>query len=159
MQYLINAEDCPKEPVWVSGYIMGAAKSSMSNIVSVQGEDLQATNIVLADDAAETSGANMIPVQLPTNKDESKDIRGKLNLVDHFDNLGKQVWVLGTIEKYFSVAGVKNVTDYSLDGESTFVNAVKADAAKAAIYNIAGQRVSAVGKGLYVVGDKKVLAE
>ena len=159
VQYLINAEDCPKEPVWVSGYIMGAAKSSMSNIVSVQGEELQATNIVLADDAAETSGANMIPVQLPFNKDESKNIRGKLNLVDNFDNLGKQVWVLGTIEKYFSVAGVKNVTDYSLDGESTFVNAVKADATKAAIYNIAGQRVSAVGKGLYVVGDKKVLAE
>ena len=131
----------------------------MSNIVSVQGEELQATNIVLADDAAETSGANMIPVQLPFNKDESKNIRGKLNLVDNFDNLGKQVWVLGTIEKYFSVAGVKNVTDYSLDGESTFVNAVKADATKAAIYNIAGQRVSAVGKGLYVVGDKKVLAE
>ncbi len=160
VQHLNGTEDCPTEAVWVTGYIVGAAKSSMSKIINQQGEDLQATNIVLADEATEESTAQMIPVQLTTNKDESKDIRSKLNLVDHFDYLGKQVWVFGTIENYFSVAGVKNVTDYSLDGESTGVNAV-ADDAKAAgrIYNIAGQRVSAIGKGFYIVGDKKVLSE
>ncbi len=160
VQYLINQEDCPTEAVWVTGYIMGAAKSTMGKVVKEQGEDLQNTNIVLAEDVNEESTAKMIPVQLPTNKDESKDIRAQLNLVDHFDYLGKQVWVLGTIEKYFSVAGVKNLTDYSLDGESTGVGAVADDAkADGRIYNIAGQRVNAVGKGLYIVGDKKVLSE
>lgn len=160
VQYLINQEDRPTEAVWVTGYIMGAAKSTMNNVVKEQSEDLQATNIVLAEDANEESNAKMIPVQLSANKDQSKDIRSQINLVDHFDYLGKQIWVLGKIEKYFSVAGVKDVTDYSLDGESTGVNAVADDAkADGRIYNIAGQRVSAVGKGLYIVGTKKVLSE
>lgn len=160
VQYLLTQEDCPKEAVWVTGYIMGAAKSSMKNVVKEQGDDLAATNIVLADDADEDDNAKMVPVQLPYNEDETKDVRSKLNLVDHFDYLGKQVWVFGTIEKYFSVPGVKNVTDYSLDGESTGLHAVADDAkADGPIYNIAGQRVSAVGKGLYIVGTKKVLSE
>ena len=159
VQYLINQEDCPKDPVWVKGFIMGAAKSTMNNIIKEQGDDLQVSNIVLADDAAEAASANMIPVQLASTNEVTKNVRANLNLVDNFENLGKEVWVFGTIEKYFSVPGVKNTSDYSFEGQSTGVNAIKADAENANIYTIAGQRVNAVGKGLYIVGNKKVLAE
>lgn len=150
--YLYSSNEAPAEAVWVKGTIIGAAKSTMNNIVKEQGEDLQAANIVLADAADETTAAKMIPVQLPAGK-----VRDALNLVDNFDNLNKNVCVYGTIEKYFTVAGVKSVTDYSMDGITTAISTVEATAAQGAIYTIAGQRIQHINHaGLYIVGGKKV---
>lgn len=155
VQYLYSSNEAPTEAVWVKGTIIGAAKSTMSNIVKEQGEDLQAANIVLADDADETSSAKMIPVQLPTGK-----VRDALNLVDNFGNLGKNVCVYGTIEKYFTVAGVKGVSDYSLDGIVTAIDKVETTTAQGAIYTIAGQRINHINHaGIYVVGGKKVVVK
>ena len=150
--YLYSSNEAPAEAVWVKGTIIGAAKSTMNNIVKEQGEDLQPANIVLADAADETTAAKMIPVQLPAGK-----VRDALNLVDNFDNLNKNVCVYGTIEKYFTVAGVKGVTDYSMDGITTAISTVEATAAQGAIYTIAGQRIQHINHaGLYIVGGKKV---
>ena len=111
--------------------------------------------VVLADDADETSSAKMIPVQLPTGK-----VRDALNLVDNFGNLGKNVCVYGTIEKYFTVAGVKGVSDYSLDGIVTAIDKVETTTAQGAIYTIAGQRINHINHaGIYVVGGKKVVVK
>lgn len=149
--YLYSNNQAPAEAVWVSGFIVGAAKSSMNNVVTEQGENLQNSNIVLADAAAEEAAAKLLPVQLPAGA-----VRDDLNLVDHFNYLGQKVYVLGQIEKYFSVAGVKSVSDYSFDGVTTDIKAVRTAAATGAIYNLAGQRVSQPVRGLYIVGGKKV---
>lgn len=114
-----------------------------------------------------------IPVQLP-----SGEVRTNLNIVDNPELKNTTVWVYGTIESYFSVPGVKNVTDFSLDGSNTWsaVESVKAVAGKAyavnghivttgngesvAVYNItgklvatgvAGRDIKVAAKGLYIV--------
>jgi DNA/RNA endonuclease YhcR with UshA esterase domain len=52
-----------------------------------------------------------IAVQLLTN-----DIRGKLNLIDNPNNLGKKVKVYGSLEKYCGVAGMKGTVKAEIDG-------------------------------------------
>ena len=51
-------------------------------------------------------------VQLPNG-----DVRNALNLQAHPENLGKEVMLYGTMEKYFGSAGVKTVTAAILDGQ------------------------------------------
>ena len=95
----------------------------------------------------------MIPVALPTG-----DVRAALNLKDNADLIGKQVWLYGKIEKYFSVAGVRSVSDFSFDG-ATGIKGIDAEkASDKVIYNLAGQRVQNLNKaGLYIVNGKKVV--
>jgi hypothetical protein len=68
-----------------------------------------ASNIALAAVAGETNTDNILPVALP-----SGDARAALNLLDNAGNLGKEVLVYGTLETYFTVAGVRDVTDYQI---------------------------------------------
>lgn len=100
----LNVTDQTK--AWVQGYIIGALNSDNSNQLETTGTTV-ATNIVLASTADAT--ANYIPVALP-----SGDVRNALNLSDNPTNLGIKVAVYGTLELYFSKAGVKNVSDYEI---------------------------------------------
>lgn len=147
------------EAVWVKAYIIGSVDREFTEakLVKEGGENATPSNIVVADAADEAAIAKMIPVALPSGS----AVRAALNLKDNAENLGKQVWVYGTIEKYFNVAGVKNVTNYSFDGVTTAVNGITVDAPAAkAIYNIAGQRVQNLSKaGLYIVNGKKVVVK
>lgn len=167
---VIDTKTNIEEDVWVKGYIVGYINgSSLSDKTAVfsadapegvdkDGNPLTATvsNLLIADAAQAGTVAEVIPVAT-----EGKGLaRADLNLADNPDKLGTQVWLQGNITKYMGVAGLKEVKNYSLDGINiTAVLDVKADAANATIYNLAGQRVSAVGKGVFVVGKKKVLAE
>ena len=61
--------------------------------------------------------------------------------------------------KYFSVAGVKNVTDYSLDGVTpvSISDVRSAQTADSRIYNLQGQLLAAPQKGaINIIGGKKV---
>ena len=71
---------------------------------------------------------------------------------------GKDVWVYGNLETYFSMPGVKNVTDYSLDG-ATGISSIEAAAqGKAAvIYSIDGRRLMAPVKGVQIINGRKVI--
>jgi len=64
---------------------------------------------------------------------------------------------------YFGVAGnVKIVLAFSGDDESLDINSLVADglfAEDEPIYNVAGQRVNTFGKGVYIVGGKKILVK
>lgn len=134
--------------VWVKGTIGG---TYVGNKFNANAEEAVATNLAIG-----TAEQNL-PVQLPAG-----DVRTALNLKDNPDNLGKTVWLYGTLETYFTVAGVKNVTDYSFDGESgvTAIDAVKAEkATDAAAYGIDGRRVQLPTGGLYVVNGKKVFVK
>ena len=102
------------EPVWVEGFIVGSANGSLAKAAfTADDENIVASNFLLAATADVNDVNNCIPVALPAGSDARKAI----NLLDNPGNLGKQVKIYGTIEKYFSVAGVKNVSDYVLDGQ------------------------------------------
>lgn len=51
----------------------------------------------------------------------------------------------------------KQYTDGAKGGQATGINAVSATNGKAVIYNLQGQRVDNVGKGIYIINGKKVL--
>lgn len=155
---------------WVTGYIVGYVngQSFANGIIfsaeppapaaATRAEDPQVsnTNIVLADDASCTDPSKCIPVQL-ANK---YAMREALSLRDNPTLLGTKVWIDGTLTPYFSVAGVKDVVDWSFDGVTwtTGVHAAKADITSQPIYTISGQRIQNIFKpGLYIIGGKKVL--
>ncbi|MFW5576288.1 MAG: DUF6359 domain-containing protein [Bacteroidales bacterium] len=99
-----------------------------------------------------------MPVALPSGS----QVRTDLNLLDNATNLDKTVWVYGTIEKYFGVPGVKNVTDYSWNGKGTLTGIDSLEAAPAntkadVIYSIDGRRLAAPAKGFNIINGKKVI--
>lgn len=102
----------PGSTAWVKGYIVGTVKDGGKTYSeAVFGlESASNTNILLAD-AADCADASLcIPVQLPNGS-----VREALSLQQHPENLGKQVALCGTLEKYFGEPGVKNTSKYSWD--------------------------------------------
>ena len=157
---------------WVTGYIVGYVNGQSYNNGCIFSNEAPAaaaatradepmvsnTNILLADDASCTDPAQCIPVQL-ANK---YGMREALSLRDNPSLHGQKVWIEGTLTPYFSVAGIKDVVDWSFDGQTyvTRINAVNAAAADAPVYTIAGQRINAIAKpGLYIIGGKKVMVK
>ena len=134
---------------WVKGEISGYYNNS---------KYFAGTEGAVASNLAISAGETNVPVALPSGS----QVRTNLNLKDNATNLGKTVWVYGTIEKYFSVAGVKNVTDYSWDGEGTLTGINSLEAAPAntnadVIYSIDGRRLAAPVKGFNIINGKKVI--
>ena len=96
---------------WVTGYIVG----SINNFVyTYDASGTAASNIILADSPTSTTDGDCLPIQLVSGT----DVRTALNLVDNPGNLGKKVSICGSLESYFSVAGLKAPTGYVLDGSS-----------------------------------------
>ena len=95
--------------VWVHGYIVGGDLTSSGKSVKTSGIS-KATHLALADRASVTAKASCLAVELPKGK-----VRDALNLVDHPDLIGRQVYVKGDIVAgYFSTRGLKNTSDYLL---------------------------------------------
>jgi len=91
----------------VVGYIVGTIDGSAIS-KAVFGTDVETlSNILLADDPNETNIENCIPVNLPTGS-----VRNALNLVDNKENYKKKVVLTGSVEAYFTVAGLKNTSAY-----------------------------------------------
>ncbi len=94
---------------WVRGYIVGAVKSGVSSVTS--NNDINwsaqfdlATNVVIADNPTCREIDNCIIVNLPAGK----PLRTEVNLVDHPENYGKRLTVLGTLRSYFGKAGMRD---------------------------------------------------
>jgi hypothetical protein len=104
--------DNPGTQAWVHGYIVGSISGqSFSNGSSFTAEGASDSNILLADEASASSSAACIPVQLP-----SGSIRNELNLKSNPGNLGKEIWIKGNLEAYFSTTGLKSPTEYTWTG-------------------------------------------
>ena len=99
------------KPAIVKGYIVGSIDDKSIDDANFSGNAVLKTNLLIADNADETDISKCLAVQLPSGK-----VRDALNLVDNPDNYKKQVVLTGSLEKYFGVAGLKNVTAYSIDG-------------------------------------------
>jgi hypothetical protein len=168
VRYLQLNNQAPAEKVWVKGTIIGTVNGSFKEekFANTEGdENLVTSNIVFADADTHSAGprkapafdaSKCIPVELKNNT----VFREKLNLVDNFGNLGKEVLVNGNITAYFSAPGVKNLDDAIIDGVSLGVHGVEMDkeVLGGTIYTLSGQKVNSITRhGLYIIGGKKVL--
>ncbi len=142
-------------PAIITCYIVGTIDGmTYTEGCRFSGTAETATNLLIADNAEETDPANCIPVQLPKG-----DVRTALNLVDNSGNYKKQVKLTGSLEKYFGVAGLKNVTAYEFTG-ATGIEKVEIRNEKSEIYDLTGRRVENItAPGIYIVGGKKVLVK
>lgn len=138
-----------KELVWMKGTILGCYE----NGGKLAAEAVASNLAVGADDF-------FVPVQLPYAS-EGFSVRADLNLVDHADNKGKEVYLLGNIDTYFSTAGIKNTAAYSWDGLTvTAIDAPVMDAGKVnSIYDLSGRRADKAVRGLYIINGKKVIVK
>ena len=91
---------------WVKGFIVGWVKGmSISSGANFTAPAETESNLLVAASADEKDIKNCIAVQLPVGA-----VRDALNLKDHSENLGKTVKLHGSIEKYFGVPGMKNLS-------------------------------------------------
>jgi hypothetical protein len=106
----------PGTTSWVTGYIVGWVEGQVySSGCHFNASATSASNVLIAADASETDPTKCIPVQLSSQTTP----RTALNLMDNPGNLGKQVQLYGSLEKYFGTIGIKSVTNYKLDGSSS----------------------------------------
>lgn len=108
----------PMADTWVKGYIVGYVNGKsidgavLNDLSSITDENK--TNLLIADSKTETDYKNCLVLQLP-----SGDVRNALNLRENPENLGKEVIVKGSLENYFGTYGLKSITEYVLDGQSS----------------------------------------
>ena len=106
----MNSATYPAEAAWVKGVIVGSAKSGQSLNAGTEEDPYAVSNIAIA---ATADATEFVPVQLASGT----DFRTNLNVVDNPTVIGKEVKLCGTITAYFSVTGMKNLTDYELEAE------------------------------------------
>lgn len=109
---LMGIETSDGNKYWVRDYIVGYVDGSY--VYQFTADNAANTNITLSSNVGTSSDSESIPVQLPNGP-----VREGLNLASNPDNLGQEVLMYGTLEKYFRVPGVKNVT-YAEIGSNSF---------------------------------------
>ncbi len=97
--------------VWVKGYIVGYASSTVATESAVFGVTgtVSKTNLLLADSANEKDVNNCISVALPIGA-----VRNALNLNENPGNLGKLLTIKGDLGTNLYIPGVKSPTEYKL---------------------------------------------
>lgn len=109
---ILNKQTSDGNKYWVKDYIVGFVNTDYAYVFSDQAGDVR-TNIILSSNVDTNSEDECIPIQLPTGA-----VREGLNLADNPGNYKQEVLVYGTLEKYFQVAAVKNVTYAEINGNS-----------------------------------------
>ncbi len=101
-----------KQEITVTGYIVGFAYTGNGSFGSdFTTSGAVASNIVIAASPDEKDASKCLPVALPSKS----DIRAALNLQDNAGNYKKKITITGSLEKYFSTAGLKSPTAYTLE--------------------------------------------
>ena len=106
-----NAQPNVRVKGFIVGYIDGMNIESGATFGN--SGNVSNTNLMIADDANETDYTKCLAIQLP-----SGNVRDALSLQQHPENLGKEVVLLGSLEKYFGTYGLKSISEYTLDGET-----------------------------------------
>ena len=119
------SQQTTQETAWVKGYIVGAVKSGDAHNSVTSNDDIdwaapfgRATNVLIADDASCNDIAGCLIVKMPSGS----ALRTKVNLVDHPDNLGKELLVYGTLKYGFGQPGVDSPgteSDFVFEGGDT----------------------------------------
>lgn len=96
---------------WVGGYVVGYIPDMLISESVFKVPATVRTHFLMADSPDETDYHKCVPVQLPQ---ANGDVRRSLNLIDNPGLLGSKVYVYGAFERYYSVNGVKDVTNFKL---------------------------------------------
>lgn len=106
-----SANQDPAEKVWVKGIIAGNIDTGNGNKlkVPVSGTDAVASNLAISE------GEKFASVQLVGGT----DARAALNIQEHFNYIGTEVAVHGTVTAYCGMAGVKELDDYAINAPET----------------------------------------
>lgn len=106
---------------WVKGYIVGGVKEGNdANVVDTPEDvefgvsDIRNSAILIAASKEETDYRKCLVIGF---SNDSPAARPLLNLVDHPENLGKEVVLLGTLKYAFGAPGMKTITECELLGE------------------------------------------
>lgn len=138
------------DKVWVKGTILGYISDTKTGAYSPADDKTVNTNLAVGVDAD-----NYVTVQLPKGK-----VRDALNLVDHADLQGTTVWLYGTLAAYCGKAGVKNVTEYSIDGVTGIGTVVNSDTQSVLrIFDLQGRKLQQPVKGINIINGRKVLVK
>jgi 2',3'-cyclic-nucleotide 2'-phosphodiesterase (5'-nucleotidase family)/predicted extracellular nuclease len=89
-------------PATVEAYIVGYTISKTS--FDFDAPFTSDTNVAIADSPEERDPAKLMPVQLPAS------VRTQFGLLGNPNALGKKVKVTGTVDAYFTIPGIKNLT-------------------------------------------------
>lgn len=100
----------PGSTAWIGGYIVGSIPDKYFDGANIGTADASNTNFILADSPSETDLDNCIAVALPAA------MRPALSLANVPGNLGKLIKMQGTLTNYFGKPGLKDVTEYELEG-------------------------------------------
>lgn len=104
--------------VWVSGYIVGWVDGmTLATGATFNSNATVASNVLIANTPDATSVDQCIPVQLVSGT----DVRAAVNLMDNPGNFGKKLSIKGNLVAYFGTTGVKEGSEYKLDGEGSSV--------------------------------------
>lgn len=102
----------PGTTAWVKGYIVGAYNYDLGSAVQTDPANCANSNILIASNPTETVFDNCVAVQLGAGP-----VRDALNLVTNPGNLGVEVTVYGSLEKYCGLPGVKSTAAAIIDGQ------------------------------------------
>lgn len=102
----------PETTAWVKGYIVGSVNGMNLSDAVFGIENASNTNLLIAASVDETDVAKCVPVQLP-----SGTIRNNLSLQTNPENIGKELLINGSLEAYFGAPGLKEPSEYVLEGE------------------------------------------
>ena len=108
----MNTQTSDGNKYWVKDYIVGFVDADYVYVFSSDAGDVK-SNIVLSSNTDPLTSDECIPIQLPAGA-----VREGLNLADNPGNYKQEVLIYGTLEKYFQVAAVKNVTYAEINGNS-----------------------------------------
>lgn len=118
-QVIAKGSSVNESSQWVKGYIVGyiptGGASTTLPYAVFSADGAIASNLVLGPTADCTDPSHCIPVQLVSGS----AIRTAVNLLDHPGNLGKLLTIKGNLIKYCGAPGVKEPTDYKLEGAGT----------------------------------------
>ena len=136
---------------WIKAYIVGSVPSAKLEEAQFVAPFTSYSNILVAANANEKDPSKCFPIQLATKTEP----RINLNLGDHPEMLGKEVKLLGNLTTYFSVAAMKETSDYEIVGGS--VTPGNNDGTKENPFNISEFTAKNGTVGIwveaYIVGD------
>ena len=96
-----------EKSLWVYGYIVGGDLTSNGKSVKIEGID-KTTHLALAESPSVNEKAACLAVELPKGA-----LRDALNLVDHPDFIGRQIYLKGdVVGSYYGTTGLKSTAEY-----------------------------------------------
>lgn len=140
---LINAGEGLDKPVYVKGII-----SAITEVSTQYGNATFDIQDAVSDDAPAVTVYRC------------KDFDNQNITDENVIKLNDEIIVCGTLKLYGSTPEVTNGYFYSVNGTATAIEAVAADKAQQqVIFNMAGQRINQLQKGINILGGKKVLVK